>query len=36
MVYEREPISLEDLVYGQMGEIEAIMWLLVKRGVSTK
>ena len=33
---DREPVSLEDLVYSQMIQVEAITRLLVKRGVITK
>ena len=32
----REPVSLEDLVYSQMIQVEAITRLLVKRGIITK
>ena len=33
---DREPITLEDLVYGQMIQVEAITRLLVKKGIITK
>ncbi len=36
MAEEREPVSLEDLVYSQMIQLEAVTRLLVKRGVITK
>lgn len=33
---EREPVSLEDLVYSQMIQVEAITRLLVGKGIITK
>ena len=33
---EREPVSIEDLVYTQMIQVEAITRLLVGKGVITK
>ncbi len=33
---DREPITLEDLAYGQLVQTEAITRLLVKKGVITK
>ena len=33
---KREPVSLEDLVYSQLIQLEAVTRLLVKRGVITK
>jgi len=33
---KREPVSLEDLVYSQMIQVEAITKLLVKKGIITK
>ena len=36
MAQERDPVSLEDLVYSEMIQTEAITRLLVKKGVTTK
>ena len=36
MEEKREPVSLEELVYSQMIQIEAITRLLVKDGIITK
>lgn len=33
---DKEPVSLEDLVYGQMIQLEAITRLLVGKGIITK
>ena len=33
---DREPVSLEDLVYSQMIQVEAITRLLVGKGIITK
>lgn len=33
---DREPVSLEDLVYSQMIQVEAITRLLVRKGIITK
>ena len=33
---DREPVSLEDLVYGQLVQVEAITRLLVRKGIITK
>ena len=33
---DREPITLEDLAYGQLVQTEAITRLLVKKGIITK
>lgn len=36
MAQERDPVSLEDLVYSEMIQTEAITRLLVKKGIITK
>ena len=36
MAEEREPVSLENLVYSQLVHLEAVTRLLVKLGVFTK
>jgi len=36
MAEKREPVSLEDLVYSQIMQVEALTRLLVERGVITK
>ena len=36
MAEKREPVSIEDLVYSQMIQLEAMTRLLVKRGIITK
>ncbi len=33
---DREQVTLEDLVYGQMIQVEAIIRLLVRKGIITK
>ena len=36
MAQERDPISLEDLVYSEMIQTEALTRLLVRKGIITK